>query len=72
MANFKRGRGDNMGVSGNLNDNADITGPVRSIGPMTWSHIAAGNVSEWVLDVYQPCNRQTFTTDHRPFRGKSR
>ena len=25
MANFKRGRGDNMGVVGNLNDNADIT-----------------------------------------------
>ena len=24
MANFKRGRGDNMGVAGNLNDNADI------------------------------------------------
>ena len=34
MANFKRGRGDNMGVAGNLNDNADITTKVRHIGLM--------------------------------------
>ena len=32
MANFKRGRGDNMGVAGNLNDNADITTTVRATG----------------------------------------
>ena len=30
MANFKRGRGDNMGGAGSLNDDADITAPVRS------------------------------------------
>ena len=33
MANFKRGRGDNMGVAGNLNDNADITTDVRHYWP---------------------------------------
>lgn len=30
MANFKRGAGDYMGIAGNLNDNAEITAPVRS------------------------------------------
>ena len=59
MANFKRGRGDNMGVSGNLNDNADITGPVDLIGPMITVYNMAGNVSEWVLDVYRPVIEQT-------------
>ena len=33
MANFKRGRGDNMGIAGNLNDNADIPNTVRSYWP---------------------------------------
>ena len=70
MANFKRGRGDNMGVLENLNDNADITGPVRSYWPNDYGlYNMAGNVSEWVLDVYRPVIEQTFTTDHRPFRG---
>ena len=30
LANFKRGRGDNMGIGGYLNDGWDITAPVRS------------------------------------------
>ena len=55
MANFKRGRGDNMGVAGNLNDNADITAPVRSYWPNDYGlYNMAGNVSEWVMDVYRP------------------
>ena len=29
----------------------------------------AGNVSEWVADVYRPITEQTTTSDHRPFRG---
>ena len=54
MANFKRGRGDNMGVAGNLNDNADITAPVRSYWPNDYGlYNMAGNVSEWVMDVYR-------------------
>ena len=70
MANFKRGRGDNMGVSGSLNDNADITAPVKSYWPNDYGlYNMAGNVSEWVADVYRPLIEQTSTTDHRPFRG---
>ena len=34
LANFVRGRGDYMGVSGHLNDNADVTAPVFLIGQM--------------------------------------
>ncbi|MEE2954177.1 MAG: gliding motility lipoprotein GldJ [Bacteroidota bacterium] len=70
MANFKRGRGDNMGTSGSLNDNADITAPVRSYWTNDYGlYNMAGNVSEWVMDVYRPVTEQTTTTDHRPFRG---
>lgn len=70
MANFKRGRGDNMGVAGNLNDNADITAPVRSYWPNDYGlYNMAGNVSEWVMDVYRPEIEQTTTSDHRNFRG---
>lgn len=70
MANFKKGRGDNMGVAGNLNDNADITAPVRSYWPNDYGlYCMAGNVSEWVMDVYRPVIEQTASTDHRPYRG---
>ena len=70
MANFKRGRGDNMGVAGSLNDDADITAPVRSYWPNDYGLFnMAGNVSEWVADVYRPITEQTTTADHRPFRG---
>ena len=70
MANFKRGRGDNMGVAGSLNDNADITSPVRSFWPNDYGlYNMAGNVSEWVMDVYRPVIEQTTTSDHRSFRG---
>merc|ERR1712166_726728 len=71
MANFKRGRGDNMGVAGNLNDNADITAPVRSYWPNDYGlYNMSGNVSEWVMDVYRPIIEQTTVSDHRSFRGK--
>ena len=70
MANFKRGRGDNMGVAGNLNDNADITAPIRSYWPNDYGqNDMAANVSEWVMDVYRPVIEQTTTADHRSFRG---
>ena len=70
MANFKRGRGDNMGVAGSLNDHADITAPVREYWPNDYGlYNMAGNVSEWVMDVYRPEIEQTTTTDHRNFRG---
>ena len=70
MANFKKGRGDNMGIAGSLDDGADATAPVISYWPNDYGlYNMAGNVSEWVADVYRPVTEQTSTTDHRPFRG---
>jgi sulfatase modifying factor 1 len=69
LANYKRGNGDNMGVAGGLNDNADITAPVNSFLPNDYGlYNMAGNVSEWVMDVYRP---ETFydANDFNPYRG---
>ena len=53
-ANFARGRGDYMGISGNLNDAAMITAPVYSFPPNDWGlYNMAGNVNEWVQDVFR-------------------
>lgn len=69
LANFKRGRGDNMGVAGKLNDNGDITTPVFSYWPNDYGlYNMAGNVSEWVMDVYRPLSMEDMQ-DFRPFRG---
>ncbi|HAP01237.1 MAG TPA: gliding motility lipoprotein GldJ [Bacteroidetes bacterium] len=69
LANYKRDRGDNMGIAGGLNDNADITAPVWSYMPNDYGLFnMAGNVSEWVMDVYRPMtpyDEQDFNT----FRG---
>lgn len=55
VANFKRGRGDYMGTAGELNDKAHITAPVRSFMPNDYGlYNMAGNVNEWVQDVYRP------------------
>jgi sulfatase modifying factor 1 len=69
LANFKRGRGDNMGIAGKLNDNADITAPVKSFIPNDYGLFnMAGNVSEWVMDVYRPMT-STDMNDFRSYRG---
>src|SRR6056297_1830630 len=69
MANFTRGRGDYMGVAGALNDNASITAPVKSYWPNDFGlYCMAGNVNEWVLDVYRPLSFEDIN-DFRPFRG---
>lgn len=69
MANFARGRGDYMGVSGSLNDGHGITAPVKSYWPNDFGlYDMAGNVSEWVLDVYRPLSFQD-VDEFRPFRG---
>jgi gliding motility-associated lipoprotein GldJ len=69
MANFVRGRGDYMGVAGNLNDREPIPGPVRSYWPNDYGlYCMAGNVNEWVLDVYRPLTFQDMD-EFRPFRG---
>jgi formylglycine-generating enzyme len=68
-ANFVRGKGDMMGVAGSLNDNASITAPVRSYWPNDYGlYCMAGNVNEWVLDVYRPMSHQD-VSGFRPFRG---
>ena len=67
--NFMRGRGDYMGVAGSLNDNADVTAPVFSYWPNDYGlYNMAGNVSEWVMDVYRPLTGED-ENDFRPFRG---
>ncbi len=69
LANFKRGRGDNMGVAGGLNDNADITAPVDAFMPNDFGlYNMAGNVSEWVLDVYRKLSLEDMN-DFNSFRG---
>lgn len=69
VTNFKRGRGDNMGVAGNLNDAADIPGPVLSYWPNDYGlYNMAGNVAEWVMDVYRPLSPEDIS-DFNPFRG---
>lgn len=68
LGNFKRGRGDVMGVAGGLNDNADRTAPVFSYKPNAFGlYNMAGNVSEWVLDTYRPITSDQ--SDFAPFRG---
>lgn len=69
MANFVRGKGDYMGVAGKLNDNADVTAPVYSYWPNDYGlYNMAGNVSEWVMDVYRPISNED-VDEFRPFRG---
>ncbi len=68
-ANFVRGRGDMMGVAGALNDNADITSPVFSYGANDFGlYCMAGNVNEWVADVYRPMSSKDIE-EFNPFRG---
>ncbi len=69
MANFVRGRGDYMGTAGNLNDNATIPAPVESFWPNDYGlYCMAGNVNEWVEDVYRPLTFEDFD-EFNPFRG---
>lgn len=69
LANYRRGSGDNMGIGGYLNDQANITMQVRFYPPNDFGlYDMAGNVAEWVLDVYRPLSG-TDMSDHRPFRG---
>lgn len=69
QANFVRGRGDYMGTAGRLNDDAPIPAPVKSYWPNDYGlYCMAGNVNEWVLDVYRPLSSEDMD-EFRPFRG---
>ena len=47
-------------MAGALNDNASITAPVRAYVPNDYGlYNMAGNVNEWVLDVYRPMTSTT-------------
>ncbi len=68
-ANFTRGRGDLMGMAGALNDNADIASPIKSYDPNDYGlYCMAGNVNEWVFDVYRPLSFQDMA-EFQPVRG---
>lgn len=55
LANFKQGKGDYGGIAGWSDDGADITQVVKSYPPNDFGlYDMAGNVSEWVADVYRP------------------
>jgi len=69
LANFKISSGNNMGVAGDLNDGGDITVPVTSYAPNDFGlYNMAGNVNEWVNDVYRQLSFEDFE-DFNPFRG---
>ena len=69
VANFKRGRGDYMGVAGSLNDGADIPTEVGSYFPNDFGlYNMGGNVSEWVQDVYRESSLDDID-DLAGFRG---
>ncbi len=69
QANFVRGRGDMMGVSGALNDSHVITAPVNAFMPNDFGlYNMAGNVNEWVMDVYRETSSQD-VAEYNAFRG---
>ena len=54
-ANFKQGDGDYGGIAGWSDDGADVTAEVMSYDPNDFGlYDMAGNVAEWVADVYRP------------------
>lgn len=68
LANFKRGRGDYAGIAGSLNDGAMITDYIYSYPPNDFGlYNMAGNVNEWVQDIYRPLSFQD-VEDLNPFR----
>tara|TARA_R110002049_G_scaffold143633_1_gene305816 strand:+ start:12127 stop:13818 length:1692 start_codon:yes stop_codon:yes gene_type:complete len=68
-ANFKQGKGDYGGIAGWSDDGADITNAVKSYDPNDYGlYDMAGNVAEWVADVYRPIIDDEFN-DFNYYRG---
>ena len=69
LANFKQGKGDYGGIAGWSDDGADITNEVMSYEPNNFGiYDMAGNVAEWVADVYRPVVDDEFS-DFGYYRG---
>ena len=69
LANFKQNRGDYGGIAGWSSDPGELTAPVRSYPPNDWGlYDMAGNVAEWVADVYRPAIASE-VNDINYFRG---
>ena len=75
-ANFKRRGGDYMGIAGKPNDGSSVTTSVYENFPNDFGlYNMAGNVNEWVLDLYRPLTTQTLNDyenhDLNSFRGNN-
>ena len=69
QANYVRGRGDYMGIAGHLTKNSPIPSPVNSFAPNDFGlYGMAGNVNEWVYDVYRPLTSE-HVEEYNAFRG---
>ncbi|HPF11478.1 MAG TPA: gliding motility lipoprotein GldJ [Flavobacteriaceae bacterium] len=69
LANFKQGDGDYGGIAGWSDDGADITAEVKSYEPNDFGlYDMAGNVAEWVADVYRPIVDDEYN-DFNYYRG---
>jgi len=69
LANFKQGKGDYGGIAGWSDDGADITNEVKQYEPNDFGlYDMAGNVAEWVADVYRPIVDDEFN-DFNYYRG---